>query len=336
MSGKSRKTGNLVALGSAAVVAVYGAGFMRTADAAERFTKQSDDRQEAPEASPLLPAQAQNDSAAERSGAPAATASLGTDITHAAESVSRDAGPPDASGQRNALAGAVEETSPVITARTAPTPPTVAARVATATVRASNSKVDATTSRPTAASISEKGARAQPSGTPAAGGTKSAVATSPGEASSPPATAVVPSPRPRAIETPAVPTPIVTPASSQAPAPVPMPAASSTSTAAPATASATTPAPAPAAPALRWKDGEYNGYGSSRHGDIEVYLETTDGKITYIKISQCLTQYSCSWISDLPGQVLARQSANVDRVSGATQSANAFYYAVVQALAKAK
>jgi len=34
--------------------------------------------------------------------------------------------------------------------------------------------------------------------------------------------------------------------------------------------------------------------------------------------------------------VVARQSPEVDYVSGATQSTNAFYYAVVEALARAK
>jgi len=38
----------------------------------------------------------------------------------------------------------------------------------------------------------------------------------------------------------------------------------------------------------------------------------------------------------LPPQVVERQSAEVDYVSGATQSANAFYFAVVDALSKAK
>lgn len=38
----------------------------------------------------------------------------------------------------------------------------------------------------------------------------------------------------------------------------------------------------------------------------------------------------------LPGQVTTRQSPDVDYVSGATQSSNAFYYAVVDALLKAK
>ena len=84
------------------------------------------------------------------------------------------------------------------------------------------------------------------------------------------------------------------------------------------------------------KDGVYYGWGTSRHGDIQASVEIKNGKIVGAYISQCLTQYSCSWISALPGQVLQRQSAEVDYVSGATQSSNAFYYAVIDALKKAK
>ncbi len=85
-----------------------------------------------------------------------------------------------------------------------------------------------------------------------------------------------------------------------------------------------------------FKDGRYSGWGSSRHGDIEATVEVQNGHITSAWISQCYTRYSCSWIAALPPQVVARQSANVDYVSGATQSTNAFYYAVVEALTKAK
>jgi uncharacterized protein with FMN-binding domain len=84
------------------------------------------------------------------------------------------------------------------------------------------------------------------------------------------------------------------------------------------------------------KDGVYSGWGRSRHGDIEATVAIKDGKITEAFISQCLTQYSCSWVAALPPQVVARQSAEVDYVSGATQSTNAFYYAVIAALKKAK
>jgi len=78
------------------------------------------------------------------------------------------------------------------------------------------------------------------------------------------------------------------------------------------------------------------GWGSSRHGDIQAAVEIKDGEILSASIAQCLTQYSCSWIDALPPQVVTRQSAEVDYVSGATQSSNAFYYAVVNALKLAK
>jgi uncharacterized protein with FMN-binding domain len=84
------------------------------------------------------------------------------------------------------------------------------------------------------------------------------------------------------------------------------------------------------------KDGVYRGYGTSRHGDIEAEIEVKDGRIAAAKISQCLTRYSCSWISQLPSQVVARQSAEVDYVSGATESSDAFYLAVAEAISKAK
>ena len=61
-----------------------------------------------------------------------------------------------------------------------------------------------------------------------------------------------------------------------------------------------------------------------------------DGRIQSSTISQCLTRYSCSVIDILPAQPPQRQSADVDYVSRATESANAFYYAVVEALSKAK
>jgi uncharacterized protein with FMN-binding domain len=94
-----------------------------------------------------------------------------------------------------------------------------------------------------------------------------------------------------------------------------------------------TPA-APPAPA--WKDGTYTGWGYSRHGDIEAAVVIEGGRIASATISQCRTRYSCSVIDQLPPQVAQRQSPDVDYVSGATQSADAFYGAVLAALNKAK
>jgi uncharacterized protein with FMN-binding domain len=101
--------------------------------------------------------------------------------------------------------------------------------------------------------------------------------------------------------------------------------------------------PAPTA-RTGYKDGVYSGWGSCRHGDIEASVTIQDGKIASAVISQCLTRYSCNWIApkppagalpDLPAQVVERQSAKVDYVSGATESSYAFADAVIAALAKA-
>ena len=115
----------------------------------------------------------------------------------------------------------------------------------------------------------------------------------------------------------------VAPAPTLIPTPVPTPAPSA-------------PPPAPAAPEPKWKDGTYTGWGTSRHGDIQASVVIEGGRIVSATIAQCLTRYSCDVIDRLPPQVHQRQSAEVDYVSGATQSTNAFYYAVVEALGKAK
>ena len=94
--------------------------------------------------------------------------------------------------------------------------------------------------------------------------------------------------------------------------------------------------PAPSAPAAQWRDGTYLGWGTSRHGDIQAQVIVEGGRIASATIAQCLTRYSCSVIAKLPPEVAQRQSPEVDYVSGATQSTNAFYYAVVEALSKAK
>jgi uncharacterized protein with FMN-binding domain len=99
---------------------------------------------------------------------------------------------------------------------------------------------------------------------------------------------------------------------------------------------AAAPVPPPAARQSLYKDGSYQGWGTSRHGDIEVTVVIQDGRIATAAISQCRTRYPCSWISQLPGQVVSRQSPNVDYVSGATQSVNAYYSAVIEALTRAK
>jgi uncharacterized protein with FMN-binding domain len=93
---------------------------------------------------------------------------------------------------------------------------------------------------------------------------------------------------------------------------------------------------APATPKEHWKDGTYTGWGFSPHGNIEAAVRIEGGRIVSAIISQCRTRYSCGVIELLPGQVVTRQSPDVDYVSGATQSADAFYEAVAAALQKAR
>lgn len=85
-----------------------------------------------------------------------------------------------------------------------------------------------------------------------------------------------------------------------------------------------------------WRDGTYSAWGFSPHGDIEATVRIAGGRIASAVISQCRTRYSCGVIETLPPEVALRQSADVDYVSGATQSADAFYEAVFTALGKAK
>jgi uncharacterized protein with FMN-binding domain len=123
-------------------------------------------------------------------------------------------------------------------------------------------------------------------------------------------------------------------------APVPVAAPVAVPDSAPAPVVSILPAPAPvtpsAIPASAWKDGTYTGWGTCRHGDIQAAVVIEGGRIVAATIAQCMTRYSCSVIGRLPPEVTQRQSAEVDYVSGATQSADAFYYAVVDALNHAK
>jgi uncharacterized protein with FMN-binding domain len=97
-----------------------------------------------------------------------------------------------------------------------------------------------------------------------------------------------------------------------------------------------TPAATPTATPVHYRDGTYAGWGHCRHGDIEATVVIEGGRIASATISQCQTRYSCAWIAPLPPQVVSDQSSQTDIVTGASESSDAFYYAVVEALGKAK
>jgi len=252
---------NLVAIGSAAVLAVYSAGYVRTEEAADRFAVEDAELR-----------QQRESRIAARVAAP----------------VTADTSHPTA--DTSAHTAALETVSPV--------------------------SHDAATSRRSETVKPEQVYAAASTRADSAPPKAAATVTKPAEPA-PPANVV------SSVASPA--SPVVTPASPAAPSPSPV-----APPVTPVVVADTSAADAPL------KDGVYAGWGRSRHGDIEATVAIKNGKITEAFISQCLTQYSCSWVAALPPQVVARQSAEVDYVSGATQSTNAFYYAVIAALKKAK
>jgi uncharacterized protein with FMN-binding domain len=106
--------------------------------------------------------------------------------------------------------------------------------------------------------------------------------------------------------------------------------------------STSTPRPVPSATPTSaaavqgaYKDGTYTGEGNSRRGGFDVAVTIQGGRVANVQITRAFTQYPASRVSALPGQVVSRQSAQVDNVSGATYSAQAFKQAVAQALSQA-
>jgi uncharacterized protein with FMN-binding domain len=87
-------------------------------------------------------------------------------------------------------------------------------------------------------------------------------------------------------------------------------------------------------PTLR--DGTYTGVGTSRRGGSQVALTVQGGRIANVNITGASTEYPTRDIASLPGQVVSRQSAQVDVVGGATYSSMAFRGAVQQALQRAQ
>jgi len=128
--------------------------------------------------------------------------------------------------------------------------------------------------------------------------------------------------------------PRVVPAAQPTPTPAqrsaPQPTAPPGLTAPPAPA---VPQPGPALASL--KDGTFAGQGSSRRGDVWVSVEVQSGHIANVTITRSTLQYPLRDIAGLPAQVVQRQSAQVDIVSRATYSSQAFKQAVSQALSKA-
>jgi uncharacterized protein with FMN-binding domain len=127
----------------------------------------------------------------------------------------------------------------------------------------------------------------------------------------------------------------------QAELPKSAPVTTETASASPLAVEAPVTSPADAAtppdvvmPKLHYKDGTYLGWGTCRHGMIQASVVIKDGRIHSATIAQCETAYPCEWIGVLPSQVVTNQGANVDIVTGASDSSYAFMDAVAAAIFK--
>lgn len=85
-----------------------------------------------------------------------------------------------------------------------------------------------------------------------------------------------------------------------------------------------------------YKDGTFTGTGMNRRGSIDVQVTIKNDKITDVEISHFAMHYSESDVVGLPDEVLQNQSAQVQNVSGATYSTEAFQDAIQVALEQAQ
>jgi uncharacterized protein with FMN-binding domain len=86
----------------------------------------------------------------------------------------------------------------------------------------------------------------------------------------------------------------------------------------------------------KYKDGTFTGMGSNRRGSIQVAATIKNDKITAVEITHFAMHYSERDVVGLPNEVLQKQSALVNNVSGATYSTQAFQDAIQTALSQAK
>lgn len=343
MAGKI--SNSLVALSSAAIIAVYSVGFERTAPAAAKFALQAESRF----ASMPLPGGRTGGMVAGLPGSyippvaglpPAAVLPVPEpnvlDHGEAASPVEMERTAPMAEpaalhAPEPAAASAVVDQSPAPEVQRPSTPepaPVVVETPAQPTVQAPV-QIAEVTPEPSPVLVAAVAVEPAASPEPAV----PAVSSAPTEAPAKKEPAAKAEKAPREVK----------PAKPPKPPKAPKPAKDAkVIAAAPAPASpqpAAQPAPEPvpdkpAAPVLQ--DGTFYGWGPSRHGDIQAGVVIENGKIVSAYVATCETRYPCSVLGRAPQQVVERQSPAVDVVSGATESIYAFYYAVLEALSKAR
>lgn len=103
------------------------------------------------------------------------------------------------------------------------------------------------------------------------------------------------------------------------------------------------PSPTASSSASTYKDGAYTGDSANAfYGNIQVQATISGGKITDIQLLQYpndsghSTEVSSYALPQLKQEAIQSQNANVDSVSGATQTSQAFVQSLSSALAKAQ
>jgi uncharacterized protein with FMN-binding domain len=86
----------------------------------------------------------------------------------------------------------------------------------------------------------------------------------------------------------------------------------------------------------QYKNGTFEGSGSNRRGSIGVKVSISNDKITDVEISHFAMHYSEKDVVGLPEEVIQKQNAQVENVSGATYSTQAFQDAIENALTQAR
>lgn len=147
--------------------------------------------------------------------------------------------------------------------------------------------------------------------------------------------------QPAVSDSPPVATPAPTPVAAT-PTPKPTPAPTPTPTPTPAPKPTPAPAPAPK-PAGQYKDGTYTGsVADAYYGNIQVQVSIQNGKIADVAFLQYPNDRGTSReingqaMGYLRSEAISAQSANVDIVSGATDSSLAFRQSLTYALSQAK
>jgi uncharacterized protein with FMN-binding domain len=150
-------------------------------------------------------------------------------------------------------------------------------------------------------------------------------------------TQITPTPTPTPVQTAPQPTPVKT-----SPKPTPVYTAPPQPTPTPPPAPTPTPTPPPQ-PKGQYTDGQYTGsVADAYYGNIQVQATISGGKLTNVTFLQYPSDRSYSRSVNgqampyLKAEAIAAQSANVDIVSGATDSSQAFQQSLASALAQAQ